>query len=100
MSQYQDRINKERLARQAPEVKKTAKAILDQLKDIERYLYWAIDPEDRQSTGYNCGNLIDNAHALVDLGHEYRAALKANPPPKEDDDEDADRAFPDLSAPQ
>ena len=90
MSQYQDRINKERLARQHPEVKKTAKLLLEELKSIEQYLYWAIDPEDDAGgLAYNTGNLIDHAHALVDLGHEFRTALKANPPPKEDDEDQA-----------
>ena len=87
MNAYQQRINDECLARQAEPVKKTAKLILEELKTIERYLYWALDQEDQHnSIGYNCGNLIDHAHALVDLGHEYRAALKANPPPKDDED--------------
>lgn len=88
---YQRRVNAERLARQAPDVQKTVKAILEELKDVERYLYWALDPEDGSNgLAYNCGNLIDHAHGLIDLGHEFRAALKANPPPKEiDEDNDA-----------
>ena len=93
MNNYQRRVNAERLARQAEPVKKTAKLILEELKDIERYLYWALDPEDSHNNiGYNCGTMIDHAHALVDLGHEYRAALKANPPPKEEEDNADDDA--------
>jgi hypothetical protein len=89
MSHYQDRINAERLKRQAPDVQRTAKEIFDALKDIERYLYWSIDPEDNKDGGaYNVTNLIDNAHALLDLGHAWRAVLKANPPPKENDEDD------------
>ena len=83
---YRRRLNAERLARQAPAVQQTAKLILDELKDVERYLYWSLDPEDNQDQGaYNVMNLIDHAHALVDLGHAWRAVLKDNPPPKEDD---------------
>lgn len=89
MSHYQDRINAERLKRQAPDVQRTAREIFDALKDIERYLYWSIDPEDNKDGGaYNVTNLIDNAHALLDLGHAWRAVLKDNPPPKEDDEDD------------
>ena len=56
MDTYQNRVNAERLERQAPELKKTAKLILDELKDIERYLYWTLDQEKDNSIGaYNCG---------------------------------------------
>ena len=68
MNSYQQRINDERLARQAPDVQRTAKEIFDALKDIQRYLHWSLDPEDNKDGGaYNVTNLIDNAHALVDL---------------------------------
>ena len=86
ISSYQQRMNAERLARQAPDVQRTAKEILDELKNVEGYLYWSLDPEDnKDQIAYNVGNLIDHAHALVDLGHAWRAVLAANPPPKETD---------------
>ena len=86
MDNYRRRLNAERLKRQAPAVQQTAKLILDELRDVERYLYWSLDPEDNQDQGaYNVMNLIDHAHELVDLGHAWRAVLKDNPPPKEDD---------------
>ena len=89
MNQYQRRVNAERLARQAPDVQRTAKEIFEALKSVELYLYWSLDPEDNQDQGaYNVGNLIDHAHALVDLGHAWRAVLKANPPPKDQEDDD------------
>jgi hypothetical protein len=81
MTNYSRRVNAERLARQAPEVKKLAEEIGEELKSIEQYLYWAIDPDEKDSGQYFCRTLIEHAHALVDLGHEYHAALKANPPP-------------------
>ena len=90
MSSYQQSVNAERLARQAPSVKKIAKDIFDAVKMIETYLYWAIDPAEKDAGQYYCRNLLERAHELVDLAHEFRAALKANPPPKEDEDgEDA-----------
>ena len=91
MNQYQQRVNAERLARQAPDVQRTAKEIFEALKSVELYLYWSLDPEDNKDQGaYNVMNLIDHAHALVDLGHAWRAVLKANPPPKDhEDDNDA-----------
>ena len=93
MNSYQQRINDERLARQAPDVQRTAKEIFDALKDIQRYLHWSLDPEDNKDGGaYNVTNLIDNAHALVDLGHAWRAVLTANPPPKENEDDENDDA--------
>lgn len=86
MSHYQDRVNAGRLERQAPVVKRTAKEIFDALKDVERYLYWSLDPEeDAKSLDYNITNMIDQAHLLVDLGHAWRAVLAANPPPNDDD---------------
>ena len=90
MDSYQARVNDERLARQAPDVQRTAKEIFEALKDVERYLHWALDPSEKDGGAYYCQNLIDHAHALVDLGHAWRAVLTANPPPKEkEDDEDA-----------
>ena len=85
---YQRRVNAERLARQAPDVQRIIKEILETLKSSEQYVYWAIDPEEHDVLHWTT-NLIDQAHILVDLGHEYRAALKANPPPKEDNDDAA-----------
>jgi hypothetical protein len=85
---YQRRVNAERLARQAPAVQKTAKRVFEILKDVERYLYWSLDPEDNKDGGaYNCQNLIDNAHALVDEGHAWRAVIVANPPTPDPEDD-------------
>lgn len=86
MSSYQQRVSAERLAAQAPAVQKTAKAILDELKSLENYLHWALNPEDKDGRRYWLASLIEHAHMLVDLGHAYRAALAADPPPKEDDE--------------
>ena len=79
---YQRRVNAERLARQAEPVKKAAKEILEQLRTIEQQLYWALDDD---APAYWPASLIEHAHALIDLGHEYKAALKANPPPEDED---------------
>lgn len=86
MSHYHDRINAERLERQAPDVKKLAQEILKELKSIEQSVYWALDPEEKDCGIQWSESLIEHAHALVDLGHDYKAALKANPPPKEDEE--------------
>jgi hypothetical protein len=75
--------------RQAPDVKTTAKQMLEALKTIEQYLYWAIDPEEKDGGRYFSWTLIEHAHALVDLGHAYRAALAAAPPPADDEDDAA-----------
>lgn len=80
MNAYQQRVNAERLANQAPAVQKTAKEILEALKSVEQYMRWSLDPEEKDPS-YFCTNLIDQAHALVDLGHAWRATLAANPPP-------------------
>ena len=86
MNPYTQRENVERLKRQAPEVQKIAKELLDELKNVELYLYWAINPEEKDGGRYYCQTLLDHAHMLIDQAHEFRAALKANPPPKEDDE--------------
>ena len=86
MDAYNRRVNAERLARQAPDVQRTAKEILEALKSIEQYVRWSLDPEDG---GYYCQSMIEHAHSLVDLGHAWRAVLAVNPPPKEDDDDAA-----------
>ena len=90
MNQYQARVNEERIKRQHPDVQKVVKEIRDEIKNIEVYLSWALDPEEKDGGAYYCQSVIDHAHILVDQAHEFRAALRANPPPKEDDDgEDA-----------
>ncbi len=92
MNEYQRRMNTERLGRQAPEVKKIAKELLDEVRNVETYLYWSLDPEEKDGGMYYCQTLLDHAHMLVDQAHEYRAALRANPPPKEDEEDDEDAA--------
>ena len=92
MNSYQQRVNAERLARQAPAVQKIAKALLDELKNIETYLYWTFDPDEKDGGAYYCQTLLDHAHMVVDQAHEYRAALKANPPPPEEEDGEVDAA--------
>lgn len=89
MNSYQQKVNAERLANQAPAVKKIAKELLDELKNIDMYLYWALDPEEKDGGMYYCQSLLDHAHMVIDQAHEFRAALKANPPPKEEDEDDA-----------
>jgi hypothetical protein len=87
---YQQRVNAERLARQAPAVQKTAKAILKETMAIDQCLYWALDPDKKNQGFYWLAGLIEHAHMLVDLGHEYRAelaaALAANPPEEPEKD--------------
>ena len=86
MNAYTRRVEAGRMARQAPDVQRTAKEILEALKNIEQYMRWSLDPSEKDGGAYYCQNLIDHAHALVDFGHAWRAVLAANPPPKEDDD--------------
>jgi hypothetical protein len=81
---YNLRRNAELLARQAPEVKKLVKEVLDELKSIEQSLYWALDADDGASDMWPA-SMIEHAHTLVDLGHDYNFALKAFPPPKDED---------------
>ena len=85
-STYQQRVDAERLERQAQPVKLAARDLRETMKSIEQYLAWSLDPTEKDGGAYFCRNLIDHAHALLDYAHEYRAALTANPPPPEDDD--------------
>ena len=89
MNSYQARVNAETLARQAPDVQRTAKEILEEIKSISQYMYWSLSSDNKDEGRYEIGCLIDHAHALVDLGHAWRAVLKDNPPPKEDEDDAA-----------
>jgi hypothetical protein len=66
-------MNAERLARQAPAVKKAAQELLAELKDIETYLYWALDPDEKDAGAYMAQYLLDHAHTLIDCAHAYRA---------------------------
>jgi hypothetical protein len=86
MNAYRERINAERLARQAEPVKLAAEDIKTSLKDIKQYLYWSIDPDEKDGGAYFAQSLLEHAHELVDRAHAYRLALAANPPPKEDED--------------
>jgi hypothetical protein len=72
------KANAERLANQAPAVRKIAKELLDELKNLEQYMYWSLDPEEKDGGAYYCQSLIDHAHMVVDQAHEFRAALKAH----------------------
>lgn len=89
MTSYQERRNAENLACQDPHLQVAAKDILEELKRIERVLYWAIDPEETDGGAQWARSLIEHAHALLDLAHDYRQALKAYPSPKipEENDE-------------
>jgi hypothetical protein len=84
VTSYQRRRNEALFARQAPAVQKIIKEILKELKTIEQSVYWAIDSDDSASDMWP-ESLIEHAHALLDLGHDYRAALKANPPLKDEE---------------
>jgi hypothetical protein len=86
VNEYRQRMNAERLARQAEPVRLAAEDIKTTLKDIEQYLYWSLGPDEKDGGAYYAQNLLDHAHALVDRAHEYRLALKDNPPPLEDED--------------
>lgn len=86
MTPYQIRQNAANLVVQAPEVKAKIKDIVAMLESLERCLYWAIDPSESDGGQSWASSLIEHAHMLVDLGHEYRDALKANPPPRDEED--------------
>jgi hypothetical protein len=87
MSEYQRRVFDERVARQAPAVQDAIKDLRETMKSVELYIAWAIDPTEKDGGAYYCQNLLDYAHQLVDQAHYFRAALKANPSPKEEDDD-------------
>ena len=84
MTEYKRQKNKELLAAQHADVQAAAKAVLATLKDVENYLAWSMDPEEKDGGAYDCQNLLDHAHALIDQAHTYRQALKANPPKGDD----------------
>ena len=88
MNQYREKMNALRLAAQAQTVQDSAKSILEALKTIESYVYWAIDADEKDGGMWNCQCLLEHAHELVDQAHEYRVRLKANPPPKEEEDDE------------
>ena len=80
MTEYRRQKNEERLAAQHPNVQSTTKDIRQTLKDVEQNMIWALDPENKDHGRYDCHNLLDHAHYLVDQAHTYRNAVKANPP--------------------
>jgi hypothetical protein len=71
--------NRELLAEQHEDVQDAAKDIRQTLQDVERYLFWSMDPEEKDGGAYHCRQLLDTAHQLVDQAHAYRAALKVAP---------------------
>lgn len=85
MNDYRQYMNEKRLAAQHPNVQGAAKDVLKQLKSIEQYIYWSLGPNEKDGGAYYAQNLLDHTHELVDLAHAYRSALKANPPPLEDE---------------
>ena len=84
MTEYKRQRNADLLAAQHPDVQAAAKAIRQTLQDVEQYLFWSMDPEEKDGGAYYCQNLLDHAHALVDQAHAYHQALRANPPKSED----------------
>ena len=92
VNQYQERENEYLIKRQHPDVQKLVKEIRAELRNVDVYLHWAINPEEKDGGAYYCQSVIDHAHMLIDQAHEFRAALRANPPPKEDDDDGEDAA--------
>jgi hypothetical protein len=86
MTAYWQRVNAERMKAQGPDVRKVAAELLKELQAIQNALYWALDPDDDHAQWTS--SLIEHAHAMIDLGYDYKYALKANPPPKEEVDED------------
>ena len=82
MNTYQQRQNEANLAVQAPAVKKIVREIIDELRRIERSLYWALDPSESDGGEQWAQSLIEHVHALLEQAHEYRFALKVDPPPK------------------
>lgn len=85
MTPYQQRVNAANLAAQADSVQTKAREILKKLGDAERAVYWAIEPDENDWADI----LIENAHALLDLAYEYKAELKANPPPRVEEETNA-----------
>lgn len=68
---------------QSLEARETAYARLQKaLIRMQRQAKDAIDPPEGESLDYLITQVMDSAHELLDLAHEFRAALRANPPPK------------------
>ena len=88
MTNYARRVNDMNLAAQHADVKRTAKEILEEIKTISQYMYWTLDPDEKDPS-YFCTTLIEHAHTLVDLGHAWRAVIAANPPPKVEEEDAA-----------
>ena len=86
---YQQRVNAERVANQAPEVIKALTDLVKSASGIVQYAHWALDPAEKDGGAYYAQNLLEHAHELVDQAHAFRLALKANPPPTENDEDAA-----------
>ena len=84
MTEYKRQKNADLLAAQPPDVRAAAKAILTTLHDVENYLHWSMDPEEKDGGAYHAQQMLDYAHQLVDQAHAYRQALKTNPPKGDD----------------
>ena len=98
MNQYQARVDEERIQHaKHPDVKKLVREIRDEsTENVEIYLQ-AGNPRSRregQRRFYYCQSVIDHAHMLIDQAHErFRAPrLRADPQPKEEDDDGEDAA--------
>jgi hypothetical protein len=84
-SAYRQRVDAANLAAAHQSVQDSAKSILANLKSIENYLYWTLDPEEPQPR-YELNSIIEQAHELVDQAHEFRLRVRAHPPQPEPDD--------------
>ena len=79
ITEYERQKNADLIVAQHPDVQAAASNILATIHDAWRYLYWSMDPEEKDGGAYDCQQLLDYAHQLVDQAHAYRAALKAAP---------------------
>ena len=81
MTEYKRQKNADLLVAQHADVQAAAKAIRQTLHDVENYLHWSMDPDEKDGLAPTiCQNLLDHAHQLVDEAHAYRQALRSQPP--------------------
>jgi hypothetical protein len=78
LEKYRAKVHAERLAEQAEPVKLVIEDIRTAIDSLQSNLFWALDPDEKERD-YCLESVIERAHTLVDLAHDYRQALKANP---------------------
>ena len=79
LAEYNARALEARIANASlsAELIKSREEIIKLCRDMVQSMNWALDPEESaEGREYQIGRVIDHAHTLLDLAHDFKQAVK------------------------